>query len=126
MSRKLKWVLLANGTFSLLSGLALITLAESIARLMGIANNEVLRYVGIGLIVFAGTVLYAAFKKPISKQQVWSIIVQDWAWVVASILVIVLQTWQLTATGYWMIGVVAIIVGDFAIFQMRYLKRGLN
>ena len=123
MLRKLKGVLIANGAFSLISGLVLITVAHSIAKLMGIANDQVLVYVGIGLVVFAGTVLYAAFKNPLSKKQVWSIIIQDWAWVLASILVIVLQAWQLTSTGYWMIAVVALIVGDFAFFQMRWLRR---
>ena len=50
-----------------------------------------------------------------------SIVVQDWVWVVASLIVIALQAWQLSSVAYMLIGAVAVIVGLFASLQLKFL-----
>ena len=107
----------------MLSGLILLVAYNAIATMMGIENGKVLMGVGIGLIVFGITVLIAAKRKSVSGTQVRSIRVQDWAWVTGSAVVIALQAWELSNIGYWLIGIIAMIVADFAIFQMRYLRK---
>ena len=121
--RKLRLVLLINAVFSMFSGLTLLVAYGAIATMMGIVNGKVLMGVGIGLIVFGITVLIAAKRKSISGKQVRSIIVQDWAWVTGSVAVIAVQAWELSNMGYWLIGIIAMVVADFAIFQMRYLRK---
>lgn len=120
---KLRWVLKANAAFSLVSGVTLILVHSAIAELMDVRSPEVLLYVGIGLVLFSATVFQAGLRKDISVKQVQSIIVQDWAWVAGSAVIIGVQAWGLSHLGYWMIAGVALLVADFAIFQMRFLKR---
>ncbi len=120
---KLRWVLKANAAFSLVSGVTLILVHSAIAELMDVRSPEVLLYVGIGLVLFSATVFQAGLRKDISVKQVQSIIVQDWAWVAGSAVIIGVQAWELSHLGYWMIAGVALLVADFAIFQMRFLKR---
>ena len=50
---------------------------------------------------------------------------QDWLWVVGSVLIIAFQAFGINRIGFIIIGVVALIVADFAIFQQRYLKANL-
>ena len=121
--KHLRGVLTANAIFSLVSGLSMVFFHEALAGMMGIANGKVLIGVGLGLLLFGLTVMWAARRKALSNTQIKSIIFQDWAWVVASAAVIGLQAWDLSATGYWMIGIVALLVADFAIFQARFLKK---
>ncbi len=120
---KLRWVLKANAAFSLVSGVTLILAHSAISELMEVRSPEVLLYVGIGLVLFSATVFQAGLRKNISVKQVQSVIVQDWAWVAGSAVIIGLQAWELSHLGYWMITGVALLVADFAIFQMRFLKR---
>lgn len=121
--KKLRWVLKGNASFSIVSGMALIVAHRSLAALMGVTNAQVLLFIGIGLVLFAATVFQAGLRKSISPKQVQSIIVQDWIWVVGSGVIIGIEAWGLTTLGYWVIAGVAMLVGDFAFFQMRFLKR---
>ena len=121
--KKLRAVLKANAFFSLFSGAGIALFHSGLAGFMGIANGQVLIGVGIGLMLFSITVFYAAMQKTISPKQVKSIIIQDWAWVLGSALVIALQAWELTIAAYWAIGIVALIVADFAIFQSFFLRK---
>lgn len=120
---RLRWVLKANAAFSLASGATLVFTHSVIAGLMQVENPEILLYIGIGLLLFSATVFQAGFRKRISIKQVQSVIIQDWVWVAGSALIIGLQAWGLSNVAYWMIAGVALLVADFAIFQMRFLKR---
>ena len=101
----------------------MIFATHPISEFMAIANSQTLIYVGVGLVLFAATVFHAAVRKELSKAQVRSVIVQDWAWVVGSALVLIGQPWSLSQSGYWVIALVALAVADFAFFQMRFLRR---
>lgn len=120
--KALKITLLANATFSLLSGLTLILFGKQVASWMGIANPTILLIIGISLIVFEIMVTITAFGKPINQKKVKSIIVQDGLWVIGSIAIIVFQSFHLTFIGYMIIGIVALIVSIFALLQMRHSK----
>lgn len=121
--KKLRWVLKGNAAFSLISGTTIIIAYKSLAEFMEVTSPNTLLFVGIGLVLFSATVFQAGLRKSISRKQVNSIIIQDWAWVAGSALIIGLQAWGLSTTGYWLIAGVALLVADFAIFQMRFLKR---
>ena len=78
--------------------------------------------IGIILLGFAALVYKTASAKIISEKMVKFIIVQDWLWVVGSVLIIALQAFGINRIGFIIIGILALIVADFAIFQQRYLK----
>ncbi len=105
------------------SGMAIALANRPLATLMEVQNAQVLLIIGIGLVLFGATVFQAGLRKSISPKQVWSIIVQDWVWVAGSGVIIGVEAWSLSTVGYWLIAVVALLVADFAIFQMRFLKR---
>lgn len=119
--KRLRMVLKVNGTFSALSGLTLIAW-RPLADLMD-ANARTLIFIGGGLILFAITVWQAAVREEINRKQVISIIVQDWVWVGASLVVIGFDIWNLSEVAYVLIAIVAVIVGVFASLQMKFLGR---
>ena len=120
-NNNLKITLQANAVFSSLSGLAMIFFHKALSSWMGIQNAQIMIFIGIGLLLFAGTIIWISLQKTIDQKHVKTIILQDWLWVIGSILIIVTQAFGLNIVAYVCIGVVALIVADFAILQRRYL-----
>ena len=120
--KKLRIALKANALFSTISGLWIIFQYQQIAERMQISNATILLIIGIILLPFAFFVYKTATAEQISPKKVKFIISQDWLWVVGSVLIIALQAFGINKIGFIIIGVVAIIVADFAFFQQRYLK----
>lgn len=123
MKKKLQNVLKANAVFSMLSGSAILFFGNSIAEMMNISNAIILMVIGVGLILFGSFVWYQVSRSNINIKKVKMIIIQDWIWVLGSILIIGLQLFQISFNGYILMGIVALIVADFAFFQNYYLKR---
>jgi len=121
-SKKLRNVLWINAIFSLINGLALTVFPTIIAHWMGIAFPDILRYIGIALLLFAGSVGFSASKKVLSKKEIQFIIYQDWAWVIGSMIILAFQLFDLQHLAYWLIADVAIVVAIFAFLQTKYLK----
>ena len=113
-----------NGFFSLVSGLSLLLFSSFFKELLAVQHDLVLPILGGGLVLFAVTVLWTAFSKPVKPMAVKSIIIQDLVWVVGSVIIVVGQFFDLSAIGYELIVVVAVIVGAFAFFQAKGLKKG--
>lgn len=121
--KRLRNVLLANALFSFISGVLISWQRAFVTDFLGVKNESVLLWLGLGLIIFSATVFHASRRKRLYRAQVNSIIIQDWGWVVGSALVIALQAWNLTHGGYWLIAGVALVVADFAIFQRYFLRK---
>ncbi len=121
MNQKLKNTLLINALFSMISGGIAYLFSTKISFWMNIENDFILQILGIGLILFGGFVLSQAFAKKANYLLIKSIIIQDWIWVFGSIGIIVFQLFNLSTNGYLLIGIIAIVVANFAIFQKRYL-----
>jgi hypothetical protein len=121
--KKLKNTLLANAVFSAASGLTLLVGSGSIAKLLGTTSQLPLQVIGLGLIGFACYLCWVALRSGMPKPIICSIILQDWLWVAGSALIILTKAFDLSNMGYWIIGIVALIVGDFALLQMRFLSR---
>ena len=124
MKKKLQNVLKANAIFSIFSGSAMLCFGNSIAGIMTISNAIILMIIGSGLILFGGFVWYQATRQNVNSKEIKAIIIQDWLWVVGSVVIIGLQLFQISFQGYVLMGIVALIVADFAFFQNYYLKRG--
>lgn len=123
MEQKLRNVLKANAVFSMLSGAAMLIFSQAISDWMNIANPIVLMIIGGGLILFGGFVWYQGSRKSLNLKEVKSIIIQDWLWVIGSVVIIGLQLFQINFQGYILMGIIALIVADFAFFQRYFLKR---
>ena len=95
---------------------------NQIADFMNIGYPMAILAIGVILLGFAALVYKTAKATTISEKTVQFIIVQDWLWVVGSVLIIAFQAFDINRIGFIIIGVVALIVADFAIFQQRYLK----
>ncbi len=121
MNQKLKNVLVSNALFSMTSGLIALFFSRPISVLMNIEKELILQIIGGGLVLFGGFVLSQAFTKKANLLLIKSIVIQDWIWVIASVIVIVFQLFTLSFNAYLLIGIIAIIVANFAYFQNKYL-----
>jgi len=115
----LRKVLRSNAAFSGFSGLSLSLFPYSIAHWMGATFPDILRYIGIGLVLFSLALWIVSSQKTISKKATRFIILQDWLWVLVSLLILVFQWFGLETSAYSLIGGVAIVVGGFAVLQGR-------
>jgi hypothetical protein len=118
---QLQKALKANTIFSSTSGILLIVLNNQIANLFGTVNNTIFWIVGIALIYFALTIGYE-IKKQRKPAVIW-IIIQDFTWVLGSLILLIFNPYATTQTGLSLIGAVALIVLYMGINQMRALKK---
>ena len=124
MHKKLKIALIANAVFSSISGFCMILFPDWFASQVGLTQSLIIQGIGIGLLGFAGYVLFTSIKG--AMQNVTGIISGDIAWVVSSLVVIILFWTKIPASGKWLVDSIAIIVGLFAYFQYRYRKLPAN
>ena len=117
---KLQKALRVNAIFSSLSGTILIFLNQHIADLFGTTNTKVFWIVGLVLIYFAITIAYEIIKQ--RKLAVLWIIIQDFTWVIASVVLMLLNPFQITQIGNLIIGIIAAIVFFMGINQMLALN----
>lgn len=121
--RKLRLTLKVNATFSLVSGLIAIIFKVRIAKVMGIDVPDILLCLGIGLILFGLYVFIHGFRKILHSRAIKFIIFQDRLWVIGSVAITVFRVSDLSAIGYVIVMVIAVIVAGFAIFQRKYLRQ---
>ncbi len=116
----LQHALITNAVFSGISGMLMILLQQPIAHLFGI-NTTPFWVLGILLIYFAGTIWYEIYKQR-TFAIIW-IIMQDAIWVIASILLIVFNPFQITIQGNLIQGIIAMIVLCMAVYQFIGLRK---
>ena len=110
-----------NALFSSISGIVMILFNQSIDELFGTSNNTVFWAIGIALIYFALTITYE-IKEQRKKAITW-IIIQDYIWVLGSIILIIFSPFEITQMGNLIIGLIALIVLYMGINQMSELKK---
>lgn len=120
--RLLRTTLTANAAFSGLAGLVTAALSGVLAEPLGIPR-AVLVVVGLGLVPYALMLRRFAADTALGPAQARIAIGADLAWVVASIAVLAVSPASLTTLGHWVIGVVALGVGDFAALQWVGMRR---
>lgn len=120
----LQKALKSNALFSSSSGVVMILLNQQIAKLFGTNNNTVFWIVGLILIYFAVTIWYEVRKQ--RKRAIIWIIIQDFTWVLGSLLLIIFNPFKITLTGNMIIGIVALIVLFMGMNQLIELKKTAN
>ncbi len=114
---KLQKALRLNAWFSGISGLMLITLNQQIANLFETTNTTVFWVTGIALLLFAGTIIYETKnQRPIAV--LW-IIVQDFLWVIGSIVLIAFDPFEISKAGNTTVATIAFIVLLMGINQSK-------
>lgn len=116
---QLQKALQINAIFSATSGLALVIFYNKLASLFSIVDPTVFWVVGAALLFFSGTIIYEIFKQ--RRRAVLLIIVQDFLWVFASIIILLANPFEISNTGNYIIAVVAFMVLLMAINQARAL-----
>ena len=111
-----------NALFSSISGVILILFNNQISKLFGTVKSSVFVIVGLVLIYFTITIWYEINKQ--RKIAVIWIIIQDFLWVIASIILIIINPFNSTSLGNLIIGIIAAIVLFMGVSQTRaFLKK---
>lgn len=116
----LRRALLANGVFSLLSGIILIVAAKPLSELFGVAMPLVLIATGGSLLVYAAALLRNALQKEVCQTEAFVAVVLDAAWVAGSAVLIF--SGLLSTTGSWTVAIVAGIVLLFSAIQLYGIR----
>lgn len=121
---KLQKALKANTLFSSISGILMILLNRQIADVFETKNTTVFLIVGVILICFAVTIWYEINKQ--RKLAILWIIIQDFLWVLGSLILIIFNPFQITLIGNLIIGMIAIIVMYMGVNQTIALNKTNN
>ena len=117
----LRKALMGNALFSTLSGLTILLAQGWVLRILGLASNVNLLILGVGLIVFAITLVVNARKQQVKKSDAWIAVWMDVAWVFGSYILIFIVPFS--TEGKWVVGVVAELVLVFAVVQFVGIRR---
>lgn len=116
-------ILLANSLFTGGCGLALVVAAGDIGR--GLVNatsaapwlEVVLQALGLGLIAYASLLTALSLRPALSSAWLRALAAADTAWVLATLLLLVVRPDSITAAGVVALGLTAAIVGAFGALQ---------
>jgi hypothetical protein len=117
----LRKALLGNAFFSTLSGLTILFAQGWVLQILGLSSSVNLLIRGVGLIVFAVTLVINARKQQVKKSDAWIAVLMDLAWVVGSYVLIFLAPFS--PKGKWVVGIVAELVLLFAMLQFVGIRR---
>jgi len=110
-----------NAIFSGISGLGLIIFHNPIANIFKASYSAVFWIIGVGLVFFASTILYEV-KKQRPLAVLW-IIIQDFIWVTGSVILLLMQPFNIPRTGTNTIAAIALVVLFMAINQSSALAQ---
>ncbi len=121
----LRLALLGNGAFSALTGAACLLVPGSISSLLFAVDSALFRLaapavvmeVGVALLAFAAFVAWTATRRRIGRTWAKLITFLDVVWVLGSVAALILMPEMWTPTGFWLVVVVAVLVGVFAVEQ---------
>lgn len=116
-------VLRASGVFSLLGGAALAAACKPIAAFLGPDIALALLIVGGATFLYAVYLLWVLSRPAVRQRLLLTIGVADAAWVLASIILLLVPGMPFTTEGRWAVGVLAFIVAGFAALEFYALRR---
>ncbi len=110
--------------FSGISGIILILFKNKFAKLFELTTATPFWIIGVALIFFSLTISYEV-KKQNRLRIIW-IIIQDTLWFFSSIYLLIFNTFHVSTSGNYAIGIVAIIVLLMAVNQAKALRKLSN
>jgi drug/metabolite transporter (DMT)-like permease len=119
---RLRNALKANMIFSFLSGAGLAIFSSAVSAFMEVERSDIFVYIGIGLLLFSFTIAWSAFAKEFKIKRIKLITMQDWAWILGSAVLLVLNPWNISLGGNILIAIFAVIVMLLLFFKaVRWL-----
>lgn len=118
---QLQKALLTNAIFSGTSGILLIVLGNQVANLFKTSNTVIFWIIGTVLLFFSASIVYQIKRQHYLGTLI--IIIQDFLWVLASIILLILRPFKIAIIGYVLIAVVALIVLLLAVKQVKALAQ---
>ena len=109
-------LLVSNGTFCFTSGIIFTLAADPLAGFLS-TLPIVMTILGSGLILYGAFITFMATRPVITRKFTLFTIFADSAWVLLSILLLVLPIFTFTTQAKWAIGITAICVDTFATLQ---------
>lgn len=109
-------LLVSNGTFCFTSGIIFTLAADPLAGFLS-TLPIVMTILGSGLILYGAFITFMATRPVITRKFTLFTIIADSAWVLLSILLLVLPIFTFTSQAKWAIGITAICVDTFATLQ---------
>jgi hypothetical protein len=115
-------IVFANGIFCSTSGL-IFTLAAN--PLAGFLNTLplVMTVLGLGLLFYGMFIIYMSLRPVITKGFTLFAVLADSAWVLLSVLLLVLPIFNFAVAAKWAIGIVAVVVDVFATLQFMEWRK---
>ncbi len=120
----LRKALMGNALFSTLSGLTILLAHGWVLRVLGLSQNVSLMILGIGLLVFAATLVINARRQQVRTSDAWIAVSMDVAWVLASFVIVFVA--PLSTSGKWIVAGIADVVLLFALLQLAGIRRIRN
>ena len=120
----LRRVFLADALFSTVSGLAMVLFSRPIEAFLGGDQPDVLMVIGIVLVVFAVFNFTAARETPLNRTKAWFIFEFNVLWVMASVVAITTNIFDLNTIGNIITLGVALGVAGIAFIEWIGLRRG--
>ena len=78
---------------------------------------------GVGLLGFAVLIGLNLRRPQLNRAEAWLTVASDVAWVAGSAIIVFGFPDLLSTGGKWLVGLIAVAVGDFALFQYLGLRR---
>ena len=117
----LRRALMGNAVFSTLSGLTVLFAPGWVLRILGLSPDVSLVILGIGLIVFAASLVISARRQHLKTSDAWIAVLMDLSWVLGSYLLMFVVPFS--TGGKWVVGAVAELVLLFAVLQFVGIRR---
>ena len=119
----LRNTLRGNALFSILSAVVAIAGATSLADFLGLKQPVALAIVGAVLVGHAAILWWGSAQATISRWLAWYAIEGDVGWIIATIIILIVDPWSFSTGGKWLLAGIADVVSVFAILQYIGLRR---
>ncbi|MEZ4669455.1 MAG: hypothetical protein R3E39_16230 [Anaerolineae bacterium] len=113
----------ADGLLCAISGAVFALGAGAVSTFAGIESSAFLLILGVGLLVYGLGILYIANKTAIDRRLPLALLLGNIAWIVASLLFLAADPFNMTTEGRWLTLILADVVGVMAIWQFVALRR---
>ena len=117
----LRRALQGNALFSVISGTLMLAINRTLVEFLGLPSSASLTPLGIGLLGYAGWLLWNARREKIKVVDAWIAVILDMVWVVGSYALLFAVSFS--RGGKWAVAVVAELVFLFAVMQWLGLRR---
>jgi hypothetical protein len=117
----LRRALQGNALFSITSGVVILAMNRTLVEFLGLPGNASLTALGIGLLGYAGWLLWNARREKIKIVDAWIAVFFDMVWVLGSYAL--LFAVRFSIGGKWAVALVAELVFLFGVMQWMGLRR---